>query len=692
MSLSNKSAVLLFIAVLTLSVFMAPVGPVARAEASSPALSPATQDAINDWYDTVASPGFSPEMDAALAEWLETGIVADEMVTTEDGVSALVVVTPSADMDAIREVVSVDYFVNLNYFQTLKVTMDSPEALAKLADIEGVGIIDADTWRFPIGDDLVKELDIAPTLPEDGTDMETIYDIVNADGTDASGYTGDGITIGHIDTGADFGNPELQTSYNTGSYDPTGEGLTPMWYYANATNVDNVTAWLEDGNLLTYIDDGKVMMNVTGWDPLLNNGGGGRYLYGDGGPGNPYSARVGFIWLYAYFWGIDINETWLESTKMDWELPTNDTGSFSMQGHYQVNWIFQQQTGPYAKIFAPALVWNDTATDDFKLGINWDETNAWNWLWTGGFYYETLNMSYTGAGGDLETIKSVMDWNFTDDVVEESEIYDVANNPIVAYDYTGDGVDDFSLGALSWCYDAFEFGDDPMFHGFSESGDFCLYWDDGSHGTATAAHLVADGLHDWVDPNTNDSIVMKGIAPDADVISIRGLSGSTDYFSYIWCAGFHMTNETSGEFTYTGDHMADLVTNSWGWITEPSSQMNYLAFTWEILANPGVLDAAYPGVLHVFSAGNEGSGYMTIGPPGAATNILTVGASTASDWLEYLYGPTPATPYEGIASFSSRGPSFTGYPKPDLLAPGLADYSLTPWYYNYYEDVWHGGP
>jgi hypothetical protein len=44
-----------------------------------------------------------------------------------------------------------------------------------------------------------------------------------------------------------------------------------------------------------------------------------------------------------------------------------------------------------------------------------------------------------------------------------------------------------------------------------------------------------------------------------------------------------------------------------------------------------------------------------------------------------------------MASFSSRGPGFTGYAKPDVLAPGLAGYSTVPWYYLYYEG-WLGGP
>ncbi|MCK5151430.1 MAG: S8 family serine peptidase, partial [Candidatus Thorarchaeota archaeon] len=698
MSFSNKAAVLLFISVLTLSVFMAPIGLVDRAEvASSPGLSPAAQEQIDNWYETMAQPGFSPEIDSTLASWVDSGIVTDDMVTTDRGVSAIVITTTDVSMDAIRNVVSVDYFVNLGYFQTLKVTMSGPDAVNKLAKIDGVGIIDADLWRFPIGDDLVKEIDIAPTPPGEGVDMEIIYDTVGADSGAANNYDGTGITVGHVDTGADFGNPALQGAYNIGSYDGTGEGVTPMWYYGNSSFVSNVTDWVDvQGNLLTYVSGGEVYLNVSGWDPLLNNGGGARYLYGDGSPGVAYVSRVGFMWLYSNAWiagygFAPLNETWLETIKQDWKLPA--LANLESGTDYQVNWIFQQQSGPYAKLFAPALVYNGTDLD-YHLVINWEDADALNYMWTNAFYWNSINVSHSSEG-DLTDIYNRFDWDFTDDFAEGLGvgIFDM-DNPIVTYDYDGVGLDDFSLGSLCWAYDAFGFTEwdantdwDPMFHGFSENGDFALYWDDGSHGTATAIHVVGrDVATDWYDADNEKYINMTGIAPGADMISVRALSGASDYFSYLWLCGFEMTNETSGEFNYTGAHMADLVTNSWGWITEPASQMDYLSFTWEILSSPDILETGYPGVLHVFSAGNEGSGYMTIGPPGAATSVLTVGASTTSHWLEYLYGPTQ--PYEGMASFSSRGPGFTGYPSPDVLAPGLAGYSGVPWYSDYYGDSW----
>ena len=61
------------------------------------------------------------------------------------------------------------------------------------------------------------------------------------------------------------------------------------------------------------------------------------------------------------------------------------------------------------------------------------------------------------------------------------------------------------------------------------------------------------------------------------------------------------------------------------------------------------------GKVVVVAAGNAGSAANTVGSPGAADKVITVGASTDSD---------------GIATFSSRGPTADGRVKPDIVAPG----------------------
>jgi len=62
------------------------------------------------------------------------------------------------------------------------------------------------------------------------------------------------------------------------------------------------------------------------------------------------------------------------------------------------------------------------------------------------------------------------------------------------------------------------------------------------------------------------------------------------------------------------------------------------------------------GVMVCVAAGNYGPGASTVGPPGCARKVLTVGASTDQDTL---------------ANFSAHGPTADGRVKPDVLLPGV---------------------
>ncbi|MBI3538181.1 MAG: S8 family peptidase [Chloroflexi bacterium] len=62
------------------------------------------------------------------------------------------------------------------------------------------------------------------------------------------------------------------------------------------------------------------------------------------------------------------------------------------------------------------------------------------------------------------------------------------------------------------------------------------------------------------------------------------------------------------------------------------------------------------GVVVCVAAGNSGPGASTVGSPGAAKNVITIGASSKSD---------------AIANFSSRGPTKDGRVKPDVCFPGV---------------------
>jgi serine protease AprX len=61
------------------------------------------------------------------------------------------------------------------------------------------------------------------------------------------------------------------------------------------------------------------------------------------------------------------------------------------------------------------------------------------------------------------------------------------------------------------------------------------------------------------------------------------------------------------------------------------------------------------GIVVCVAAGNDGPTERTIGSPGAAADVITIGAATRAD---------------RVASFSSRGPTADGRTKPDLCFPG----------------------
>jgi serine protease AprX len=65
--------------------------------------------------------------------------------------------------------------------------------------------------------------------------------------------------------------------------------------------------------------------------------------------------------------------------------------------------------------------------------------------------------------------------------------------------------------------------------------------------------------------------------------------------------------------------------------------------------------AVAAGVAVIVAAGNAGPNPRTVGSPGCARQVITIGASTDDDT---------------IATFSSRGPTLDGRVKPDLVFPG----------------------
>jgi len=158
--------------------------------------------------------------------------------------------------------------------------------------------------------------------------------------------------------------------------------------------------------------------------------------------------------------------------------------------------------------------------------------------------------------------------------------------------------------------------------------------DDGyGHGTHCAS--IAAGTGD----------TYTGVAPGAWLYNVKVLNS---YGSGAWSwiiSGIEYATLGPDGTAGTGDE-ADVISMSLGGTgtdgTDPVSQ----AVNW----------AVDQGVVVAISAGNGGADYFTLGSPGVANEVITVGATDKSDV---------------IAGFSSRGPTIDFRVKPDVVAPGV---------------------
>ena len=147
----------------------------------------------------------------------------------------------------------------------------------------------------------------------------------------------------------------------------------------------------------------------------------------------------------------------------------------------------------------------------------------------------------------------------------------------------------------------------------------------------------------------NVSLSYSGIAPQANLVVVRAFddTGGGRYTDVIAGLDWIVANR---------DRYNIRVLNlSFG--AQPQS------YYWDDPVNQAVMAAWRAGIVVVAAAGNEGPSAMTIDVPGNVPYVVTAGALTDN-----------YTPYDGtddrLASFSSAGPTFEGFVKPELVAPG----------------------
>jgi hypothetical protein len=189
------------------------------------------------------------------------------------------------------------------------------------------------------------------------------------------------------------------------------------------------------------------------------------------------------------------------------------------------------------------------------------------------------------------------------------------------------------------------------------------------YGPAGHGHLNASivaGYNNDIGPLVQDFFGFHyglGIAPYGRIGNVRIFTPTFDF-------------GTSNATMVTDYHSrgARISSNSWG--SPNAATYDIFAQEYDALTRDAHPSIAGPQpMLFVFAAGNDGPSPATIGSPGTAKNVISVGASESFE-LEADEGSgcgdtlTDGNDARDMTSFSSRGPCADGRIKPDIIAPG----------------------
>ncbi|MGI0024036.1 MAG: S8 family serine peptidase, partial [Nitrososphaera sp.] len=496
---------------------------------------------------------------------------------------------------------------------------------------------------------------------------------------------GSGVRVAIVDTGTDFANPDMMHSLARDEngvpimLDADGHGIV----LARATyiaKIDEVSGKMLDAG---YTPRSELPENITSWVYLNDTG--AVYMRISHGEIPVYNT------LYPYFGPPVVNAT----ATVDWKIGESPTEYIrSQSGIYRFGVIYQTQIhfGTITFALVPVLVVDADKAGVYDTIIP-DMYSAW--------YFFTRNELARVGGDAVEHLFPSPSFDFTDDVpIKIGE-----GNEFLVYDYDDDGFPDFSAGTVgARVVDLWQvignktepvLGVETGYGGvvvadlldpFDPGGEyFGVMYDLQGHGTSTAATVASAGSQQYDIYDNGTSYQLAGIAPGAEIIPVKALWAGDSLYGWLYAAGFDL-NSTGGTWRYSGDHKADVISNSWGIAPFPLLQYgpgyDILSVFSSLLTVPGLLADEYPGTLVVNSVGNNGLGYGSVGSPNTSPLSISVGATTNNVHINYngfenvtRFGYS-AAPYDEVSDFSSRGPGLFGDPKPELMAIG--SYGFTP--------------
>ncbi|KUN91915.1 S8 family serine peptidase [Streptomyces caeruleatus] len=176
----------------------------------------------------------------------------------------------------------------------------------------------------------------------------------------------------------------------------------------------------------------------------------------------------------------------------------------------------------------------------------------------------------------------------------------------------------------------------------------------GAHGTHVAGITAANGMFGGKH--------MNGAAPGAKIVSARAC---------VFGPGCSSVALTEGMIDLVAGRGVDVVNMSIGGLPPLNDGNNARAELYTRLID------TY-GVQLVISGGNSGPGANTIGDPGLADKVISVGAGVSKETFAANYGTGVRSKYQ-LFNFSSRGPREDGGFTPTVVAPGSAVSTIPAW-------------